>query len=68
MPRLETMKNSNVFLWGEAYIKSYSERPLTLMPSISFNLEPAFVRFIQLKSLRKRTEEEEVRWVRRLTR
>ncbi len=35
MPRLETMKNSNVFSWGEAYFELCSERPLGLMPSIS---------------------------------
>ena len=35
MPRLETVKNSNVFSWGEAYFELCSERPLGLMPSIS---------------------------------
>ena len=30
MPRLETMKNSNVFSWGEAYFELCSERPLGL--------------------------------------
>ena len=35
MPRLETVKNSNVFSWGEAYFELCSERSLVLMPSIS---------------------------------
>ena len=39
MPRLETVKNSNVFSWGEAYFELCSERPLGLMPSISFRAE-----------------------------
>ena len=30
MPRLETVKNSNVFSWGEAYFELCSERPLGL--------------------------------------
>jgi hypothetical protein len=31
------MKNSNVFSWGEAYFELCSERPLGLMPSISYH-------------------------------
>ena len=41
MPRLKTIKNSNVFSWGEAYFELCSERPLGLMPSISAALRHA---------------------------
>ena len=35
MPRLETMKNSNVFSWVEAYLELCFEPPLALTPSIN---------------------------------